>query len=207
MSVGDVSGQRVDKLVACVVDVGGSQLCGAEQIIDGAFGDSQRIVGVDRLLVVDRCDVNVHRAKVLVRAAAGARIAVIVDDHVDGVSIVAKRVCRTVQVGHVAGRVQIGIQVRLRTGQRQRGARSADRDAGAGDCRKVASGRCRQRDGQVTARSVDVRKINRRQIDVAGNVFGDRHIAGQATHVGGIVIHCTHIDRNRVRIRRRISVG
>ena len=81
------------------------------------------------MFVVDCGNVNVHRAKVLIGSAAGARVAKVIDDHVDRVGIITVKVRGGVQVGDVAGRVQIGVQVRLRTGQRQRGAGSADRDA------------------------------------------------------------------------------
>ena len=83
---------RVDQLGIGIVHVVGVQHGCRDHIAGGAFGYRRSRVGRQHLLVVDRRDVDVDRPQILIRAAACAGVAQVVDDHVDRVGIVADRV-------------------------------------------------------------------------------------------------------------------
>ena len=101
-----------------------------------------------------------------------------------------------VQVLHVAGGVQERVQVGQRTGQAQHpAAAAADGDPAAAAGRQVAAGRGRQGDGQVAAAMIDVAEVDRRQVDVAADIFRDRDVAGQATGVGRIIVDRGDVNR------------
>ena len=173
---------RVDQLGIGIVHVVGVQHGCRDHVAGGTFGHRRSGVGRQYLLVVDRRDVDVDGTQVLVTSAACAGVAQVVDDHVDGVGIVAEGVGGTVQVLHIAGCVQEGVQAGQCAGQGQRaGAAAAHRHAAAAGGTQVAAGRGAERHRQVAARVIDVAQVDGRQVDVAGHVFGDGDVTRQAS--------------------------
>ncbi len=84
------------------------------------------------------------------------------------------------QVLHIAGCVQEGVQAGQRAGQGQRArAAAADRDAAAAGGTQVAAGRGAERHRQVAARVIDVTQVDGRQVDVAADIFGDGDVTRQ----------------------------
>ena len=105
-----------------------------------AFGDACSRVGGQNFFVVDRRDIHIDGAQVLVRATTRAGVAIVVDDNRDGVGVIPERVGRLVQVENVAGVVEVGVQVRQRPFQRQRVRQvSGDRNAGCSSTREISS--------------------------------------------------------------------
>ncbi len=198
---------RVDQLAIGVVDVGGVQHGGGDHIADRPFGDRVAGVGRQYLFVVDGRDVDVDGAEVLIGSAACAGVAIVVDDDVDGVGIVAEGVGGPVQVLHVAGCVQEGVQTGQGAGQSQRSsAAAAHRHAATAGGTQVAAGRRAERDGQVAARVIDVTQVDGRQVDVAADIFGNGDVSRQRARVGRIVVDAADSDITSQRVAVHIAI-
>ena len=115
---------------------------------------------VDRC-VIDRPNIHVDRTQILVGAATGTRVAQVVNDHVDGVGIVAGGARRAVQVSDIACRIQERVQAGQCAGQSQRArARSADRYTATAGGTQVAAGRSGQGHGQVAPAVIRVAQVD-----------------------------------------------
>ncbi|ODJ86051.1 hypothetical protein CODIS_36860 [Candidatus Thiodiazotropha endolucinida] len=172
------------------------RICAVRRGVDDLLAEAGNTVETRRL--IDRADVHIHSAKIDIGAATGTGVAVVVDRDVDRVGVVAGCMCRTVQVGDIAGGIKIVVQIRQRAGEGQDLRCASDRDAGAGRRTQVAADAGGQGDRQRTAAGVDIREVDGRQIDVARDILGHTDIARQGAGVGRIVVDRAHSNRGVV---------
>ena len=165
-AIGSRAVDGVDQLSIRVVHVRRMQHRCGDGRRRGTFGDRRSRIGREHFFIVDRCDVDVDRAKILIGSAAGAGVAKIIDDHVDRIGIIAVQIGRRMKVLNAGRIIKVLIQISDRAGDGACRRCSTKSQASVGRQSQFAAGGCGQGDCQVRSVGIDVVEGDCRQIDV-----------------------------------------